>query len=121
MEAIKEIIIDGGLTLQPVGPPIDYITSSQAKDAIPSEALTTFFVFSLTDLFTAKEALRRAKLPVPNFGLINYDPNEQLYPGLPAMQDHWKRVLESMPPTVANYLIDQYEIETLFPPYGDPE
>ncbi len=44
---------------------------------------------------------------------MNYDPNEQRYPGLPAMQDHWKRVL---PPTVANYLIDQYEIETLFPP-----
>ncbi len=52
VEAIKEIIVDGGLTPQPVGPLMDYITSPQAKYAIPSaEALTTFLVF------TAKEAL----------------------------------------------------------------
>ncbi len=99
-----------------MGPLIDYITSPQTKDVIPSEALYTFLVFSAPDMYMAKEALRRVKLPVPTFGLVNYDPNERLYPGLPAMQDHWARALESIPPTVANYLIDQYEVETFFPP-----
>ena len=111
-----ERVNDGGLTLRPIRPLIDYITSPQAKDVIPTEALYMFLVFSHADLLAAKEALQRAKLPIPTFGVVNYDPNEQLYLGLPAMEDCWMRALESMPPTVANYLIDQYEIETFFLP-----
>lgn len=62
----------------------------------------------------AQKVLREAKLPIPTIGLVHYDPKEQLYAGLPAMQDQCKKAFESMPPTVANYLIDQYEIETQF-------
>ena len=116
IEAIRDTIIGGGLlALHPIGPLMDYITSPKAKDVIPTEALYTFLVFSSAAVLAAKEALQRAKLPIPTFGLVNYDPNEQLYPGLPAMQDHWKRALETIPPAVANYLIDQYEIEAFFP------
>ena len=81
LNSIKDAINDGGLTLHPIGPLIDYITSPQAKDVLPWEALYTFLVFSASDLHAAKEALRRAKLPVPTMGLVPYDSDEQLYVG----------------------------------------
>ena len=99
-----------------MGPLIDYMTSLKMKDVIPPEALHTFLVFSHADLLAAQKLLRDAELPGPTSGLVNCDPTEQLYPGLPAMEDQWRRALESLPPTVANYLIDQYEVKTFCPP-----
>ncbi len=115
LEAIKDALSEGEWTHQPLGPLVDYVCSPRAKDRIPSEALNTFIVFSVEDVGAAKEILNNAGLPIPGFGVVAYEPNEQLYTGLPPMEGHWKNTLESMPPVVANYLIDQYEVEHYYP------
>ena len=115
LEAIKAALSGGEWTHQPLGPLGDYMHGPHANDHIPSEALNTFIMFSFEDVDAAKEILKGAELPVPSFGVVPYDPGEKLYSGLPPMEDHWKKALESMPPVVANYLIDQYEVESLYP------
>ena len=43
------------------------------------------------------------------------EPDVELYSGLRKMLPAWKQVLEAMPPMMANYIIDQFEAEKLFP------
>ena len=102
------------LAPQPLGPVIDYITFIPAKNALDSEALYSFLVFSFEELEAAKEVCRSNNLPLPYFGVVTYEPEAKLYPGLHKMLPAWKRALEEMPAMMANYIIDQFEAEKLF-------
>ena len=102
------------LVPHPLGPVIDYLTFIPAKNALVSEALYTFLVFSYEDLEAAKAVCHLSNLPVPYFGVVT-EPQATLYSGLPRMLPAWRQALEEMPAMMANYIIDQYEAENLFP------
>ena len=78
------------------------------------DALYTFIVFSMEDADAVTDACRKQGLPIPNIGVVDYEPDAKLYQGLPPMQKYWEEALKNMPPMVANYLIDMYEVEKLF-------
>ena len=114
LEDIKRVLHQE-LVPQPLGPVIDYITFIPAKNALDSEALYSFLVFSFEQLEVAKQVCRSNNLPVPHFGVVSFEPDAILYPGLPKMLPAWKQALEGMPAMMANYIIDQYDAEKLFP------
>ena len=104
-----------GFVPQPLGPVIDYLTFIPAKNALVSEALYSFLIFSIEELEAAKVVCHSSNLPVPYFGVVDYEPEATLYPGLPRMLPAWRQALEEMPAMMANYIIDNYEAENLFP------
>lgn len=97
LEAVKAALGKRKWTHQPIGPLGDYVDSPQAKDRIPSEALSTLIVFSFQDLEAAREILQNAELPVPSFGVVRYDPDENFTPDYLQWKStgrrHWRACL----------------------------
>ena len=77
--------------------------------------LYSFLVFSVEQLESAKQIFCTNNLPVPHLGVVSFEPDAKLYSGLPKMLPAWKQALEAMPPMMANYIIDLFKAEKLFP------
>ena len=78
---------------------------------IPACALDTILVANIYDMDSLAKLLKNKSLPVPEIGVIDLGPDPELYDNLPPLKVFGEQLLHSLPPSFANYLIDQFQIE----------
>ena len=81
------------------------------QQIIPASALDTILVGSMYEYESVRQLLKNKGLPVPEVGVSDLSPDTQLYDNLPPLKAVGKQLLHSLPPAIANYLIDHFDIQ----------
>ena len=99
--------------VHPLGPLSCVLDDTQLEclqQLIPACALNTILVGDIHDIEPVKKLPRSRGLPIPDIGVADLNPDEKLYE-LPPLKALGKQLLHGLPPSVANYFIDMFEID----------
>ncbi len=116
LRKIQALLADneGAFESPSIGPVRLVLQDIQVKclqDLVPACALDTILVSNISDMENVKKLLTSKSLPVPDIVVTDLSPDAQLYDGIPPQKALGEQLLQSLPASIANYLIDHYEIE----------